>query len=154
MIVHESATVFVHETASAILINPADEVLLLRRSIDDTHRPNCVDLPGGGIENKEDPRMAAYSEMSQEIGPNFGGVYLEVVLGRSDPSKNVARRSRYFLIGKVPILRPEVILSHEHSAAWWASKEEAARTLGHQVQREAVVEIFHLDPRLAILQAA
>ena len=103
-----------------LLLNPAGELLLIRRVETARLGPGLWGLPAGKIEPGETPAEAALREMEEEIGPGhetrlvrylgplrdtyYGGIY-EIHLFH-----------RHWLAG-------DVRLNHEHSAFAWVSPE-------------------------------
>jgi 8-oxo-dGTP pyrophosphatase MutT (NUDIX family) len=55
-------------TARVLLVNPAGEVLAVRRSPADFRHPGTWDIPGGRLERGEDVRAAAIRESEEEVG--------------------------------------------------------------------------------------
>mgnify|MGYP003472192103 CR=1 FL=1 len=57
--------------ADAIILNNDGKILLLRRAITDTFYPDCYSLPGGKIEEGEEPKEAVLREVLEETGLTF-----------------------------------------------------------------------------------
>jgi 8-oxo-dGTP pyrophosphatase MutT (NUDIX family) len=63
-------------TVRAVIVTPRDEVVLVRRSPNDT-RPNTLELPGGGVEEGELEELAIIRELKEEIGLSLASTALQ-----------------------------------------------------------------------------
>ena len=52
----------------AFIVNENDELLLVKRSDDDLHKPGVWEVPGGRLESGEDPFEGLKREVSEETG--------------------------------------------------------------------------------------
>jgi 8-oxo-dGTP diphosphatase len=55
-------------TQKAFILKKDGKVLIVRRSATAPSKPNCWDLPGGGIDFGEDPRESICREIKEETG--------------------------------------------------------------------------------------
>lgn len=109
------------------IVNDEDEVLLLRRHPDDEESGGVWEIPGGRLEQGEDPFTGLRREVREEAG-------IEVSV--SDPLMvdHFTRRDGVRIIMLVFLCRPvggRLRLSHEHTASSWTPVSEAHRTLDH-----------------------
>jgi 8-oxo-dGTP pyrophosphatase MutT (NUDIX family) len=58
------------EFAAAIIVNDADEILLLRRSPSTLRWPGMWGIAGGGLEAGETPEQGLRRELLEELGPD------------------------------------------------------------------------------------
>lgn len=104
-----------------LLLNDAEELLLLKRADNARLGPGLWGLPAGKIEAGESPAEAARREMAEEIGPGHR-VELLRYLGP-------IRDTYYGGIYEIHLFHQrwhggEVRLNHEHSAHAWVAREQ------------------------------
>lgn len=107
----------------AVLLNGADEILLVRRSREDSFAPGIWGLPGGHIHAGETPEVTMQRELEEEIGG-------EVSLRGLRPVRHVGpvRDTWYGGVFEVHLFlfRYEggrILLNAEHEAFAWVSRE-------------------------------
>lgn len=104
-----------------VVINSNNEVLLLRRS-DKTPRAGGWDLPGGAVDEKEAPEVAAIRETIEETGIVIPGAKIIT-------SDYIAHTDPWVVLGfSVHVDNPEVILSWEHDEYTWIPIHEVEST--------------------------
>lgn len=104
--------------AKAFLINSDGLILTLRRSSTDVIRPLTWDLPGGGVEDNEDPTDAVIRETEEEAGIKLENPQVFRVK-TTTKEKYVIRILYYGYVDK-----SDVTLSFEHDQYKWVTKEE------------------------------
>jgi 8-oxo-dGTP diphosphatase len=108
--------------AKTFVINANGLILTLRRSASDAIRPGTWDLPGGSVEDNEDPTDAAIRETEEESGLNVEDPQIFRVKTTS-VNKYVIRLLYYVSADK-----QEITLSSEHDQYKWVTKEEFRAT--------------------------
>lgn len=104
--------------SKSFVYNSSGKILALRRSPDSHNRPSQWDLPGGKVDQDEDPVEAAKREALEESGLEITDLkILEVVTTNSD--SYVVR-----LIFSALTTGENVILSEEHTEYRWVTPEE------------------------------
>ncbi len=119
--------------AKILLINPAGEVLTLRRSETAPRRPLEGDIPGGWVDEGEDFTAAAVRETEEETGIQLSAADLQLVYthtARLDDNNTCW----LFFIGHTK--EAEVKLSSEHDKAEWLTLDQAIETINYAVQND------------------
>lgn len=130
-------------SAKLLLHNAHGEVLLLRRSHNETHRPGTLDLPGGGVDRDEDPLDAITREAREEIGLSEDEYELHCQFDRTYRSKNLGRMvTKRFFVGRINTGITVITLSHEHSEHAWLRPDIATHSVGHPVQKDALQYVY------------
>lgn len=136
-----------------LLHNASGELLLLKRSQYDVHRPGTYDLPGGGVEMGETPLDTIVREAQEEIGLSKAEYDLECYFDRSYHSvKQNRRTTRRFFVARI-VAGAALTLSHEHSTHDWFNPLIATAVIGHFTQQEAI-EYVHFPEHSIPLQLA
>ena len=136
-------------SAKLLLHNTSGELLLLRRSLDDDHRPGTLDLPGGGIDGSETPLEAVVREARQEIGLDEDAYELNCQFDRTYLSKNLGRLvTKRFFVGRINTAATPITLSHEHTDYFWMHPAQASVAVGHIAQRQAIEYVYM--PEIAV----
>ncbi len=112
--------------AKVLIVNEQGELLALRRSLTDNHRPGGLDFPGGEVGAVEHIEDALVREAFEEAGLELDPVKLQVVYGMSYPAPHASITAVYFMYCVDG--RPEVMLSDEHSDSFWMSYQRFAST--------------------------
>lgn len=107
------------KVAKVLIIDEQDQYLMLWRS-GHPELPNDPDLPGGVLEEGEEPAFAAVREVEEESGMTILEEDLELLYQGSEYSKHGTVKSLY-----VTRINPrqEVVISWEHSAYEWVSRD-------------------------------
>lgn len=126
------------ESAKVFLQYPNGNILLLRRSLSDLHRPGQWDLPGGELEEGEKPLAGAIRETSQETGLTIDEQDIEGLYTSVKQSRHGHINKRYFYYGTVALTAAEIRLSHEHIDFSLASLVDAECMLRHPIQQQAL----------------
>lgn len=122
-----------HVVAKILLVNPAGEVLTLRRSTTAPRRPLEDDIPGGWVDEGEDFTAAAVRETEEETGIQLATTDLQLVYthtARLDDNNTCW----LFFIGHTK--ETEVKLSSEHDKAEWLTLDQAIETINYAVQND------------------
>jgi mutator protein MutT len=130
-------------SAKLLLHNDNGEVLLLRRSLTQTYRPDTLDLPGGGVDEGENPLDAIKREAREEIGLLEDDYELHCQFDRTYPSKNLGRMvTKRFFVARINTVLAAITLSHEHSEHAWMCPGVATEAIGHPVQKDALQYVY------------
>ena len=108
-------------TAVKLAIVDADKNYLMMWRSDHPTFGADPDLPGGTLEDGEDPLQTMVREVEEEIGVTIDSVQAHRLYDGTDYSKH---GTRYVLYGVTVDKRPDVIMSWEHSDYKWLPKEE------------------------------
>ena len=107
--------------AKTIVRNKKGLYLVLRRSATDSDSPGRADLPGGGIDEDENPHEAAVREAVEEAGLDIDNDSLQLRYAFTKPEEDkVIVRYLY----RAQIDDQVVALSHEHDLFWWVDRAE------------------------------
>ena len=107
--------------AKTIVRNKKGLYLVLRRSATDSDSPGRADLPGGGIDEDENPHEAAIREAVEEAGLDIDNDSLQLRYAFTKPKEDkVIVRYLY----RAQIDDQVVALSHEHDLFWWVDRAE------------------------------
>jgi 8-oxo-dGTP diphosphatase len=111
-------------TCGAILLNAAGQVLIVRRSDTDRHRPLQWDLPGGHVEPGESLEHALEREVQEETSLDLTGTPCRLVYAVSDTfdDDNLSVTWLFFV---AHIESSEIVLSDEHDQYEWVSVDQA-----------------------------
>lgn len=118
-----------HIVAKTIVFNEAGELLVLRRSADDTHRPGGSDFPGGKVEEGEDIFEGAVREIAEEVDLQFVPTDLQLIFATTKAGYNTDYKTDINIVwlGFVTKLSKDqsVVLSHEHQSFGWLTLDDA-----------------------------
>jgi len=105
-----------------IILNEKKEVLILKRSAHESVHPNVWDIPGGTLEDGEDPMIGAQRETLEETGLAVNDLNLFAYTSNVDESKDMQFIRLIFVTshasGEVK-LNPE-----EHQEYQWIDMEQ------------------------------
>lgn len=102
------------------IIRKGDEILVLKRSSEDDHKPNAWETVGGGMDAQNSPQEALKREIKEETN-------LEVEVGEPFNVFTFTKDNGEFKIGITFVcdyVSGDVILSDEHSEYKWIKPEE------------------------------
>jgi mutator protein MutT len=102
-------------TARVLLVNSANELLIVRRSATDPRHAGKWDIPGGRLEPGEDVMTAAIRETEEEIGVAVKNPQL--VFGMSK-TRYEGTGTWIFFLERVEN-NPKITLSNEHDDYKW-----------------------------------
>lgn len=126
----------------AIILNKNQDVLLLRR--DNIHAPEGFywDLPGGLVEEGEEPLLALSREIYEETGIKSVkiGEFIHAVITDHNINRGKAHRILMIYLCTVPHL-PVIKLSDEHSAYAWMHYQNAAQQLIKRYKLDLTVKL-------------
>lgn len=108
-----------HQVAKLIIQDDSNNYLILIRS-NHPRFGNDPDLPGGTIEEGEQPIEAMVREVQEEAGITIQAADVHQVYAGDDYSKH---GTHYSLFTAKIDARPDVALSWEHSGYEWLSRE-------------------------------
>lgn len=139
------------ETVKLVVLNPSDEVLLLRRAVKVGNAPEIRgdewELPGGefAAEDLGHVLLAGARELHEETGLRLDEL---TILGKQAPDE---RRSKYghinrrhLLIARCAFSNPAIRFDSqddgvvEHTQHYWADTAAAQELVSHPVQREFI----------------
>jgi 8-oxo-dGTP pyrophosphatase MutT (NUDIX family) len=139
------------ETVKLVVLNPLDDVLLLRRVLKNANGPEIRggdwELPGGEFEAEDlgHVLLAGGRELRQETGLELDELRL---LGRQAPEERISKyghmNRRHLLIARCALADPVVRFDSqpsgdiEHTEHAWAGIAEAQEIVSHPVQREFI----------------
>lgn len=106
-------------TCRTLLMNPAGELLLLRRSATDPFHPGTWDLPGGRLEPGESYVQAALRETHEECGLTLPPASLQLVYGTSNP--RLQGTGTWLFYRAAAPAEAAIALSGEHDTYTWIS---------------------------------
>lgn len=103
----------------AIIVNEENKILVLERS-DKTGGPNVWSLPGGALEDKEDPVEGIKREIKEETG-------LEISEIKPFSTRSYTHKEDFIVIigYECHISHQPITLNWEHASYKWLTKEEA-----------------------------
>lgn len=109
--------------AKAIILDDEGKFLLLTRSQSHPKYAGFYDLPGGGIEEGEEPGAGLRREISEETG-----LVVDSLAIRYTVTKKLGEKSfpTLLYIGFVNGSSPDVTLSYEHGTFEWAQLHKLA----------------------------
>ncbi|MBP9728165.1 MAG: NUDIX domain-containing protein [Candidatus Moranbacteria bacterium] len=103
-----------------IIRNDKGEILVLKRSDQDDHKPGVWETPGGGVDTEEAPQKALEREVMEETG-------LAIIVKEPFNIFTFRKDSGEFKVGMTFLCETtsgEVTLSHEHSEYRWILPSE------------------------------
>jgi ADP-ribose pyrophosphatase YjhB (NUDIX family) len=117
--------------AKALVIDEAQNCLILRRSDTHPHVPLTPDLPGGQVDEDESPHDAVVREIAEETALTVRPAQTQLVYASTeiDRNRNVIR---LLYVTRVAGVKPKVTISWEHSEAWWVPLGTISQELTHQ----------------------
>lgn len=117
-----------HVVAKTLIFNNEGKLLVLRRSLDDTHRPGGLDLPGGKVDKGEDIIEGAVREIKEESGIDVMGDGLHWVFADTAATFNTGVQDMVNMVRVTFAARikdADVTLSPEHDEYSWHTLDEA-----------------------------
>src|SRR3990167_2403855 len=113
-----------YRTVKAVIVNGRDEVLVLRRSETHPTMGHHEDLPGGVLEENEQPAETLAREINEETSIKVRIEDLMLIFAMTEkPSNQSAVRLVYAL--KLQDAEPAIKLSWEHDKFRWLSINDA-----------------------------
>ena len=100
--------------------------LIIKRSETDDFLPNCLEFPGGGVEDGETISEALKREIKEEIGLDISNEYPQLI-GISEEFMNEEKTERYLQLNYTIVMdtEPNMTLSSEHVAFDWADTTDS-----------------------------
>jgi len=114
------------KAAKVLLRTPDQHFLLLERSSHPVFA-NDPDLPGGTVEEGEEPRLAAIREVEEETGIDISFYVVAHLYTGNEYSRHNTLYSLYIVDIAT---RPEVVISWEHASYKWVTLEELINRSG------------------------
>ena len=99
--------------------------LIVKRSETDDFLPNCWEFPGGSVEDDESIENALVRELKEEIGLDISSKPSQLI-GISEEFMDKDKTERYLQLNYKIVMdtEPQIILSSEHVAYDWVSKDD------------------------------
>ncbi|MFA5932607.1 MAG: NUDIX domain-containing protein [Microgenomates group bacterium] len=104
------------------VIKRGDKYLILKRSPDAVNFPGFWDFPGGKLEKGEEPFLGVEREVLEETGLKAKAV--KVIAKTNIDVLNTGNPTHQFVLYESKDEGGEIILSKEHTAFRWETKEE------------------------------
>lgn len=107
------------------IFNSKNQILILKRSLEDSRNPDKWEIPGGKLNKKETLEESLWREIKEEVGIDFEIVsklnyILNHLINRGEYNERL-----YMVIFYIAKEIPDVIkLSEEHTECRWVSYEE------------------------------
>lgn len=105
--------------AAAIIVNPAGELLLLKRSLSSARWPGRWGIAGGGMEAGETPEQALRRELGEELGPD---IRLRSLRG-PDTLKAIGGYGGFIHLWLMEWVDGSIRLSDEHTDFAWVGSD-------------------------------
>ncbi len=102
----------------ALLFNSKGEALFIRRSPSEDVLPGAWDIPGGTLEDGEDPKIGAIRETKEETGIDITDLSLFTFTSNVDTSKN-KQFVRLIFIGRADDSIHITLNPEDHDAYQW-----------------------------------
>lgn len=125
--------------AKVFLQDSFGKVLLLRRSKTHPRYALLWDLPGGFLENDEDPKSALEQELREEAGFDLGANMITLINADAQfyDNKNTKKPpvsvTRLYFTVQIDVVEPVVSISWEHDAYQWVDLATVFELLtGHE----------------------
>ena len=125
-------------TCGAILVDESDDILIVRRSKTDKHRPLQWDLPGGHVEPTESLDTALVREVGEETSLDIASVIRQPVYAVSDVIENTSITWLFFI---VHIQKGKLALSFEHDEYKWVSIDQAIDAIEYERKKKALMYV-------------
>lgn len=128
-------------SVSAVIFNDKNEILLVKRSLDDDFLPGIWEMPGGGINFGEEPEDAVVREVKEETGLsiNTSSSSIISVFSYSHP-QTVWHVELIYLCNLHK--ESEIILSLEHIEYLWIKTEEIQNVQLSDLMKKILIEVF------------
>ncbi len=104
------------KSAKIIVLDKANNILILRRSETHPYWPKHYDFPGGIIEKDEAPEEGVERELIEETGLKAENISLIY------EKKHLLGFHRYIYLAKLNEIKPAIEISWEHDQAIWMTK--------------------------------
>lgn len=118
----------IRTSTKAVLVNPDNKVLALKRSSTDPKGPGNWDLPGGGVDAGETLNQAIKREVQEEAGLPMQREVIKFV----NTSINHDKKKIHIRVGQIAnVASKDVQLSFEHDEYKWVEPEELSEMV-HQ----------------------
>lgn len=104
-------------TARVLLVNPAGELLIVRRSATDPRHAGEWDIPGGRLEPNENVMIAGIRETEEEVGVTPKNPQLVFAMSKTRVG---GTGTWIFFLERLEGGNPEITLGNEHDDYKWA----------------------------------
>jgi 8-oxo-dGTP pyrophosphatase MutT (NUDIX family) len=109
--------------AKALVLDVQNDVLLMRRSGTHPTLAHHPDLPGGLIEEDEDPTQALVREIKEETGLDVNTDQLKLAYTGTEDWEGDSRIRMLYVV-RIAEAKPKVTISWEHEDASWIPLEK------------------------------
>lgn len=134
--------------SKAIVVNPENKVLILRRSSTAVRRPGEWDIPGGHVDDGEYPAEAAARETLEEAGLTIDSQDIPLVYALTEMADESHSVTWVFFMAKTGL--KDVRLSNEHDDYRWVTLQEAITLIDYERQRRALRHVMENDLAAAL----
>ena len=127
-----------HLVGKTLVFNSRQQLLILKRSTSDAHRPGGFDVPGGKIDDGEPILDGAIREALEEAGLVLDASAMRLVYTNAGVGFN-ASYGRTLNLGRLQfatlVSEQEVTLSDEHDSYEWLTIDEVIARTNHPFQK-------------------
>jgi 8-oxo-dGTP pyrophosphatase MutT (NUDIX family) len=109
--------------AKALILDASGHMLMLRRSQTHPTLAGHPDLPGGLIEQDEEPGLAVAREILEETGLVLTATSQQILYAGAEMSEN-ENRIRFLYVIRLNEEKPAVVISWEHESYEWIAISE------------------------------
>ena len=120
----------------AFIVDGEGKLLIVKRADDDIHMPNVWEIPGGRLDNGEDPFEGLKRETKEEVGLDIEIIMPINVHYFTREDSQVITLITFWC---KPISK-EVKLSYEHTEYEWAALEDAYKKMNTELKSD--ISIF------------
>lgn len=109
-------------SASAVVLNNEGKLLIVKRADDDDFLPGTWELPGGGVDFMEEPRVGIKRELKEECGIEVDVLHPLTEFSFVMPTEEGEKHTvEIIYLCQLSENSPEVNLSFEHSDYQWVT---------------------------------
>lgn len=127
----------------ALIFNENKELLLIRRSLNETVLPGVWDIPGGTLEDGEDPKSGALRETLEETGLHVKDLDLFSYTSNIDQKKN-KQFVRLIFIGFLNGEPDDITLNPEdHDEFRWVSLDKQVSDMNLVEYLPNILKVLH-----------
>jgi 8-oxo-dGTP pyrophosphatase MutT (NUDIX family) len=125
-----------HVVTKVAIFDDLDNILVIKRSMDDSWLAGHWELPGGKVDDDEDFVAGAAREVLEETGITIMHKNMHIIYGMTDFGSDGVNRVWQFFTARVAT--EEVVISEEHSGYQWLPLEEALGIIEHGMTKQVL----------------